>query len=127
MVSAERVSKEGKDNVFAGVRMELYQPKVGSAEELAEEMGRIMQAYAASAPQSESFVARFIPIPRINRLLVLSHSEAASHSNRDSDVSCQHRGKFQYDYPISEHREDFNHYPPGECQRTRASSGQDGS
>ncbi len=64
-------------NVFAGVRMELYQPKVGSAEELAEEMGRIMQAYAASAPQSESFVARFIPVPRINRLLVLSHSEAA--------------------------------------------------
>jgi len=24
-----------------------------------------------------SFVARFIPVPRINRLLVLSHSEAA--------------------------------------------------
>ena len=64
-------------NVFAGVRMELYQPKVASAEELAEEMGRIMQAYGASATQSENFVAQFIPIPRINRLLVISHSEAA--------------------------------------------------
>jgi len=64
-------------NVFAGVRMELYQPKVASAEELAEEMGRIMQAYAASTAQSENFVAQFIPVPRINRLLVISHSEAA--------------------------------------------------
>ena len=64
-------------NVFAGVRMELYQPKVASAEELADEMDRIMQAYAASATQSENFVGRFIPIPRINRLLVISHSEAA--------------------------------------------------
>ena len=64
-------------NLFAGVRMELYQPKVASAEELADEMGRIMQAYAASATQSENFVARFISVPRINRLLVISHSEAA--------------------------------------------------
>jgi general secretion pathway protein D len=64
-------------NVFAGVRMELYQPKVASAEELADEMGRIMQAYAASTTQSENFVAQFIPVPRINRLLVISHSEAA--------------------------------------------------
>ena len=64
-------------NLFAGVRMELYQPKVASAEELAEEMGRIMQAYAASATQSEHFVARVISVPRINRLLVISHSEAA--------------------------------------------------
>lgn len=63
--------------VFAGVRMEIYQPKVASAEELAEEMTRIMQAYASSAAQAEGFAAQFLPVPRINQLLVISHSEAA--------------------------------------------------
>ena len=64
-------------NVFAGTRMEIYQPKVASAEELAVEMTKIMQAYASSATQAEGFAAQFIPIPRINQLLVISHSEAA--------------------------------------------------
>lgn len=64
-------------NVFAGTRMELYQPKVASAEELANEMTKIMQAYASSATQAEGFAAQFIAIPRINQLLVISHSEAA--------------------------------------------------
>lgn len=63
--------------VFAGTRMEIYQPKVASAEELAQEMTRVMQSFAASAPQAESFTAQFIPLPRINQLLVISHSEAA--------------------------------------------------
>jgi len=63
--------------VFAGTRMEVYQPKVASAEELAAEMTKAMQSYAASAPQAENFVAQFIPLPRINQLLVISHSEAA--------------------------------------------------
>ncbi len=64
-------------NVFAGTRMEIYQPKIASAEELATEMTKIMQAYASSAAQSEGFVAQFIPIPRINQLFVISYSEAA--------------------------------------------------
>jgi general secretion pathway protein D len=64
-------------SVFAGTRMELYQPKVASAEELATEMIKIMQAYASSTSQSEGFAAQFVPIARINQLLVISHSEAA--------------------------------------------------
>src|SRR5262245_41391765 len=64
-------------NTFAGTRMELYQPKVASAEDLATEMVKVMQAYASSAPQTEGFAAQFIPIPRINQLLVISHSAAA--------------------------------------------------
>ena len=63
--------------VFAGTRMEIYQPKVASAEELAAEMTKVMQSFAASAPQAESFTAQFIALPRINQLLVISHSEAA--------------------------------------------------
>ena len=63
--------------VFAGTRMEVYQPKVASAEELAQEMTKVMQSFAASAPQPETFVAQFIALPRINQLLVISHSEAA--------------------------------------------------
>jgi general secretion pathway protein D len=63
--------------VFAGTRMEIYQPKVASAEELATEMTKVMQAYASSVPQTENFTAQFIPLPRINQLLVISHSEAA--------------------------------------------------
>jgi len=64
-------------SVFSGTRMEVYQPKVASAEELAAEMTKIMQAYASSAAQAEGFAAQFLPIPRINQLLVISHSEAA--------------------------------------------------
>ncbi|HWP57294.1 MAG TPA: type II secretion system secretin GspD [Candidatus Acidoferrales bacterium] len=64
-------------NTFAGTRMELYQPKVASAEDLASEMTKIMQAYASSATQAEGFAAQFIPVTRINQLLVISHSDAA--------------------------------------------------
>src|SRR5918996_5107756 len=63
--------------VFAGTRMEIYQPKVASAEELAAELTKIMQSFAASAVQAENFTAQFIALPRINQLLVISHSEAA--------------------------------------------------
>jgi general secretion pathway protein D len=63
--------------VFAGTRMEIYQPKVASAEELSQEMTKVMQSFAASTPQTENFTAQFIPLPRINQLLVISHSEAA--------------------------------------------------
>lgn len=64
-------------NVFTGTRMELYKPKVATAEELAEEMEGIMQSFAASTAQEEGFAAQFLPLPRINQLLVIAHSEAA--------------------------------------------------
>ena len=63
--------------VFAGTRMEIYQPKVASAEELSQEMIKVMQSFASSAPQTDTFTAQFIPLPRINQLLVISNSEAA--------------------------------------------------
>ena len=49
--------------VFAGARMEIYQPKVASAEELAQELTKVMQSFAASAPQPESFASQFIALP----------------------------------------------------------------
>lgn len=63
--------------VFAGVHMELSKPRAASAEDLAEEMGGIMKDYSASVNQEENFAARFIPITRINRLLVISHGKGA--------------------------------------------------
>ena len=91
-------------NVFAGVRLELYQPKVASAEELATEMTKIMQAYASSAAQAEGFAAQFLPIPRINQLLVISHSEAAwTYVKRwleRMDVVAEGPGRRIFIYPV---------------------------
>lgn len=90
--------------VFAGTRMEIYPPKVASAEELAQEMTKIMQSFAASAPQAENFAAQFIPIPRINQLLVISHSEAAwTYARRwleRIDVIAEGPGRRIFIYPV---------------------------
>jgi general secretion pathway protein D len=90
--------------VFAGTRMEIYQPKVASAEELAQEMIKIMQSFAASAPQVESFTAQFIPLPRINQLLIISHSEAAwNYAKRwieRIDVVAEGPGRRIFIYPV---------------------------
>ena len=90
--------------VFAGTRMEIYQPKVASAEELATEMIKVMQAYAASVPQAENFSAQFIALPRINQLLVISHSEAAwTYARRwleRIDVVAEGPGRRIFVYPI---------------------------
>jgi general secretion pathway protein D len=90
--------------VFAGTRMEIYQPKVASAEELAQEMTKVMQSFAASAPQAESFTAQFIPLPRINQLLVISHSEAAwTYARRwleRIDVIAEGPGRRIFVYPV---------------------------
>jgi general secretion pathway protein D len=90
--------------VFAGMRMEIYQPKVASAEELAQEMIKIMQSFAASVPQTESFTAQFIPLPRINQLLIISHSEAAwSYAKRwieRIDVVAEGPGRRIFIYPV---------------------------
>lgn len=90
--------------VFAGTRMEIYQPKVASAEELASEMTKVMQAYAASVPQAESFTAQFLPLPRINQLLVISHSEAAwTYAKRwleRIDIIAEGPGRRIFVYPV---------------------------
>src|SRR5262249_18078782 len=62
---------------LVGTRTEMYQPKVASAEELANEMNKIMQTYASSSAQAEGFAAQFISIPRINQLMIVADSEAA--------------------------------------------------
>jgi general secretion pathway protein D len=90
--------------VFAGTRMEIYQPKVASAEELAQEMTKIMQSYASSTPQTDTFTAQFIPLPRINQLLVISQSEAAwTYAKRwleRIDVVAEGPGRRIFIYPV---------------------------
>jgi general secretion pathway protein D len=90
--------------VFAGTRMEIYQPKVASAEELAQELTKVMQSFAASAPQPESFASQFIALPRINQLLVISHSEAAwTYAKRwldRIDIVAEGPGRRIFIYPV---------------------------
>ena len=90
--------------VFAGTRMEIYQPKVASAEELAQEMTKVMQSFASSAPQPDSFAAQFIALPRINQLLVISHSEAAwTYAKRwldRIDIIAEGPGRRIFIYPV---------------------------
>ena len=62
---------------LAGARMELYKPKAASAHDLAREMSAAMNFSAAPAAQGDAFAARFLPLPRINRLLVIAYSDAA--------------------------------------------------
>ena len=62
---------------FAGTRMELYRPRAASARDLARELSAAMRFSAGPARSAEPFGARFLPLPRINRLLVIAYSEAA--------------------------------------------------
>jgi len=90
--------------VFAGARMEIYQPRVASADELAQEMTKVMQSFASSVPQAENFAAEFIALPRINQLLVISHSEAAwTYAKRwldRIDVVAEGPGRRIFIYPV---------------------------
>jgi general secretion pathway protein D len=90
--------------VFAGTRMEIYQPKIASAEELSQEMTKVMQSFSASSPQSENFAAQFIPLPRINQLLIIAHSEAAwTYAKRwldRIDVVAEGPGRRIFIYPV---------------------------
>ena len=63
--------------VLAGTRMELYKPKAASAHDLAREMSAAMNFSGAPASQGETFAARFLPLQRINQLLVIAYSDAA--------------------------------------------------
>ena len=62
---------------FAGTRMELYRPRAATARDLARELSAAMRFSAGSPQSAEPFGARFLPLPRINRLLVIAYSEAA--------------------------------------------------
>ena len=62
---------------FAGTRMELYRPRAASARDLARELSAAMRFSAGPAQSAEPLGARFLPLPRINRLLVIAYSEAA--------------------------------------------------
>lgn len=90
--------------VFAGTRMEIYQPKIASAEELSQEMNKVMQSFSASSPQSENFAAQFVPLPRINQLLIIAHSEAAwTYAKRwldRIDVVAEGPGRRIFIYPV---------------------------
>jgi general secretion pathway protein D len=96
--------------VFAGTRMEIYQPKVASADELGQEMTKVMQSFASSAPQPDSFAAEFISLPRINQLLVISHSEAAwTYARRwleRIDVIAEGPGRRIFIYPVENGKAD---------------------
>jgi general secretion pathway protein D len=90
--------------VFAGTRMEIYQPRIASADDLAQEMTKVMQSFAASAPQTDTFTAQFIPLPRINQLLVISNSEAAwTYAKRwldRIDIVAEGPGRRVFIYPV---------------------------
>jgi general secretion pathway protein D len=96
--------------VFAGTRMEIYQPKVASADELGQEMTKVMQSFSSSSPQPDNFAAEFISLPRINQLLVISHSEAAwTYARRwleRIDVVAEGPGRRIFIYPVENGKAD---------------------
>ena len=63
--------------VFAGTRMELYRPRAATVRDLARELSAAVRFSAGSPASAEPFGARFLPLPRINRLLVIAYGEAA--------------------------------------------------
>ena len=62
---------------FAGTRMQIYKPRAATAHDLAREMSAAMNFSAASPGREGTFAARFLPLPRINQLLVIAYSDAA--------------------------------------------------
>ena len=89
---------------FAGARMEMYEPKAAPARVLAREMAAAMSLSAASEAQEEDFAARFLPLPRINRLLVIAYSEAAwnhvKHWIERIDVAAETPGRKVFIRPV---------------------------
>ena len=62
---------------FADTRMVLYPPRAAAAADLARELSATMRLYASIEAQQDAFAARFLPLPRINQLLIIAYSEAA--------------------------------------------------
>jgi type II secretory pathway component GspD/PulD (secretin) len=61
------------DPVFAGARIDLFQPKTASADELAADMNELMRAYVSPA----AFSVGLVPLPGVNQILIVSPSENA--------------------------------------------------
>ena len=82
---------------FSGARMELYRPRAAAAGDLAREMSAAMALSGASEGQGEPFAARFLPLPRIDQLLVIAYSDAAwnyvKHWLERIDVAGEDRGR----------------------------------
>ena len=82
---------------FSGTRMELYRPRAAAAGDLAREMSAAMAFSGASAAEGEPFAARFLPLPRIDQLLVIAYSDAAwnyvKHWIERIDVAGEDRGR----------------------------------
>ncbi len=82
---------------FSGTRMELYRPRAAAAGDLAREMSAAMALSGASAAEGEPFAARFLPLPRIDQLLVIAYSDAAwnyvKHWLERIDVAGEDRGR----------------------------------
>ncbi|MDE0032615.1 MAG: type II secretion system secretin GspD [Deltaproteobacteria bacterium] len=82
---------------FSGARMELYRPRAAAAGDLAREMSAAMALSGASAAEGEPFAARFLPLPRIDQLLVIAYSDAAwnyvKHWIERIDVAGEDRGR----------------------------------
>jgi type II secretory pathway component GspD/PulD (secretin) len=68
---------------FAGARIETFQPRAASAEELAAALTEITRSTISSgAPEGDPFV-EFIPLPRNNQLLIIARSESGvTHARR---------------------------------------------
>ena len=83
---------------------------MASAEELAQELTKVMQSFASSAPQAENFAAELIALPRINQLLVIGHSEAAwTYVKRwldRIDVVAEGPGRRIFIYPVENGKAD---------------------
>lgn len=58
--------------IFAGARLEVYQPRSASAEELAAAAAEIMRP----AARADGFALEILPLPQVNQILVISRSEA---------------------------------------------------
>ena len=63
--------------VFAGARLDPFEPKKASAEELAAAMSELTRTYLFSVQRDEAAPVEFIPFPRTNHILIVIRSENA--------------------------------------------------
>lgn len=62
---------------FAGARLEIFQPRAASAEELAAALTEIMRSQLSSGAPQGDLLIEFIPLPRNNQLLVITRDPTA--------------------------------------------------
>lgn len=94
---------------FVGVRLEIYQTKAASAEELAAEMTKITEAYGPSTAAEDELAIHFLPIPGSDQLLIISrYSEATWGFVQDwlhrLDTAREGLGRRIFIYPVKNGR-----------------------